>query len=147
VSEMGDMKFTTAGDMMGIDYDELVAKYDNQTKLDIAAWVLSKIDDHGENPGSFRHLIYGLMGFGVEAYVPLYEAGGMNITNELDYSRASTLLDIIKEQQIENQKLKEFAGICDEPGCFNGASCGWPTSDGGYRRTCYEHSNFNKNNE
>jgi hypothetical protein len=130
--------------MMGIDYDELVAKYDNQTKLDIAAWVISKIDEHGENPGSFRNLIYGLMGFGMEAYVPLYEAGGMNITNELDYSRASTLLDIIKEQQLENKKLKEFAGICDEPGCFNIANCGWPTSDGGYRRTCYEHSNFNR---
>lgn len=132
---------------MSIDYDELVAKYDNQTKLDIAAWVISKIDEHGDNPGSFRYLIYTLLGFGPEAYVPLYEAGGMNITNELDYSRSGALLKLIMEQQIENKKLKDFAGVCDEPGCFNYASCGWPTSDGGYRRTCYEHSNFNKDSK
>lgn len=32
---------------------------------------------------------------------------------------------------------------CDEPGCTREGGCGWPT-DGGYRRTCYEHSCFNK---
>jgi hypothetical protein len=70
-----------------IDYDSIVAKYDNQTKLDIAARVISKIDDHGASPGSFRYLIYDRLGFGPEAYVPLYTAGGMNITNSLDYSK------------------------------------------------------------
>ena len=70
-----------------IDYDKLVEKYDNQTKLDIAAWVISKIDEHGRDPGSFRHLIYDRLGFGMDAYVPLYEAGGMNITNELEYGK------------------------------------------------------------
>lgn len=143
-SEMGDMKFTTAGDMMGIDYDKLVEKYDYQTKLDIAAWVISKIDDHGNNPGSFRYLIYNRLGFDLDAYVPLYEAGGMNITNELDYNTTPTLMKIIEEQKIENKKLKEFARVCDEPGCFGSVSCGWP-SDEGYRRTCYEHSNYGKN--
>ena len=29
---------------------------------------------------------------------------------------------------------------CDEPGCNRVASCGWPTGDGGYRCTCYEHA-------
>ena len=144
MSEMGDMKFTTAGDMMGIDYDKLVEKYDNDTKLDIAAWVISKIDEHGTNPGSFRHLIYDLLGFGMDAYVPLYSAGGMNIANELDYSREDDLLTIIKRQAIENAELKKFANVCDEPGCFEAASCGLP-SDNGYRNTCYEHFNFEKN--
>ena len=49
---------------MSEDYDALVAKYDYQTRLDIAAWVISKIDEHGNNPGSFRYLIYNLLGFG-----------------------------------------------------------------------------------
>ena len=28
---------------------------------------------------------------------------------------------------------------CDDPGCTIEASCGWPVSTGGYRRTCYAH--------
>jgi hypothetical protein len=128
---------------MSEDFDALVAKYDYQTRLDIAAWVISKIDEHGNDPGSFRYLIYNLLGFGPDAYVPLYEAGGMNITNELDYSTVGTLMKIIEEQAIENKELKAFARICDEPGCFKPVTCGWP-SDDGYRSTCYEHSNFEK---
>lgn len=122
-------------------YDALISKYDNQTKLDIAAWVISKIDEHGNDPGSFRHLIYGLLGFGPEAYVPLYNAGGLNITNELDYKLRYNLAELLKEQGIDNNKLKNFAGICDEPGCWSGVSCGFPTEDG-YRHTCHEHSKF-----
>jgi len=34
---------------------------------------------------------------------------------------------------------EQFENICDEPGCKKVASCGWP-SDGGYRRTCYDHA-------
>jgi len=30
---------------------------------------------------------------------------------------------------------------CDEPGCGEEGTCGWPTGDGGYRRTCYDHMN------
>jgi len=130
---------------MSEDYDALVAKYDYDTKLEIAAWVISKIDEHGLAPGSFRYLIYDRLGFGPDAYVPLYEAGGMNITNELDYDQKSDLRKIIQEQGIENKELKQFAQICDEPGCFSHATCGWPGDDG-YRRTCYEHSNFEKYN-
>jgi len=126
-----------------IDHDELVSKYDNQTKLDIAAWVISKIDEHGVNPGSFRYLIYHRLGFGPEAYVPLYEAGGMNVTNELDYAKAEELARIVRDEGIDNKRLKTFALICDEPGCFNHVSCGWP-SDDGYRHTCGQHSNFKK---
>ena len=126
------------------DYDELVSKYDNQTKLDIAAWVISKIDEHGADPGSFRHLIYGLLGFGMDAYVPLYHAGGMNITNELDYDKDEQLIHIVKSQKIDNVVLKQHLGLCDEPGCYDHASCGWPGDDGVYRRTCYDHSRLAK---
>ena len=44
-------------------YEELVEKCDPDTKLAVAAWTVSKIVEHGRNPGSFRHLIYDLMGF------------------------------------------------------------------------------------
>jgi len=36
-----------------------------------------------------------------------------------------------------------FTEICDEPECTQPASCGFPT-DNGYRRTCFEHSEFKK---
>jgi len=125
-------------------FAELVESCDPELTLAIVCWTISKIDQHGNDPGSFRHLIYSLMGFGPEAYVPVYEAGGMNITNELDYSSQDYGRNIIREEKIENKKLKQYFSICDEPGCFEGACCGWP-SEPEYRRTCYEHSNFGKN--
>lgn len=35
-----------------------------------------------------------------------------------------------------------LVGVCDEPGCDAEGTCGWPTEDGGYRRTCFKHSCF-----
>lgn len=32
-----------------------------------------------------------------------------------------------------------FFQLCDAPNCNQEATCGWPTTDGGYRRTCYDH--------
>lgn len=64
------------------NYDEIVAKYDVQTKLEITAWVLSKLQEHCEG-GSYRTLIYERLGFSVDAYEPLLEAGGMEVSNAL----------------------------------------------------------------
>lgn len=36
-----------------------------------------------------------------------------------------------------------FTEICDEPECTRDAGCGFPTENG-YRRTCYDHSEFKK---
>jgi hypothetical protein len=36
-----------------------------------------------------------------------------------------------------------FVEACDEPECKLDASCGFPT-EAGYRRTCYDHSEFKK---
>jgi len=41
------------------------------------------------------------------------------------------------------KSVEGFNEICDEPGCRKHASCGFPT-DGGYRRTCFDHSDFAK---
>jgi hypothetical protein len=121
------------------DKDPLVVNCDPETKLAVTAWALSKVYEHGKNPGSFRSLIYGLMGFGLEAYVPLYYAGGLEITNEFDLNRSEILRKIITEEQIDNLKLKTYAGLCNEPSCFKNASCGTPTETV-YRWTCSEHA-------
>lgn len=63
---------------------DLVAACPYETRLAVAAWVMSHIVEHAEDGGSFRGLIYGRLGFGVDAYVPLYKAGGMTISNEFD---------------------------------------------------------------
>jgi hypothetical protein len=65
------------------DYDALVSKYDDQTKMDIAAWVISKLRAHTLSGGSSRTLVYERLGFGVEAYSPLCEAGAVDVTNAL----------------------------------------------------------------
>ena len=38
--------------------------------------------------------------------------------------------------------VNDFDEMCDEPGCTEEASCGFPVEDeafGGYRRTCHQH--------
>jgi hypothetical protein len=32
--------------------------------------------------------------------------------------------------------------LCDEPNCDRPTVCGWPTPEGGYRRTCNRHANW-----
>lgn len=49
-----------------------------EQRLRITEYIFSKIT---EGPCSFRNLIYGRLHFNPDAYVPLYRAGGMHITN------------------------------------------------------------------
>ena len=51
--------------------------------IEQVAWVLGHLADQLKEGGSFRYLIYDRMGYGPEAYQPLYEAGGLAITNAL----------------------------------------------------------------
>lgn len=37
--------------------------------------------------------------------------------------------------------VDDFTAVCDEPGCTQEGTCGFPT-DAGYRRTCSEHSEW-----
>jgi hypothetical protein len=37
------------------------------------------------------------------------------------------------------KEINTMVGVCDEPGCWQETSCGTPTKDGGYRRTCGKH--------
>ena len=41
--------------------------------------------------------------------------------------------------------IVEFEELCDEPGCDEKATCGFPGASeliSGYRRTCFEHCSF-----
>lgn len=39
--------------------------------------------------------------------------------------------------------VDDFTAVCDEPGCTQEGTCGFPTADG-YRRTCSEHSEWGR---
>lgn len=122
----------------------LVDNCDYETKLAITAWVFRNIVDHAKEGGSYRYLIYDRLDFGPDAYVTLFNAGGMDISNEFDIERINDIIAIVKEHKLD--VLKGVLNMCDEPGCFDHASCGFPTENG-YRRTCYDHSDLKKHKE
>ena len=49
--------------------------------IEQTAWVFSHLKDHMKDTGSFRVLIYGRMGYDANAYISLFEAGGMDLSN------------------------------------------------------------------
>lgn len=119
------------------DYDlGLVEKCDYDTKLAVTAWVFKNIVDHATSGGSFRYLIYSRLGFGMDSYVPLYLAGGMEISNEFDMHKMEEIKNHVVENKIES--MKKLIRLCDEPDCFDDVSTGWQ-SDNGYRQTCGAH--------
>ena len=119
------------------DLDKLVETCDYDTKLAVTAWVFKHIVDHAKEGGSYRNLIYGRLGFGTDAYTPLFYAGGMEISNEFDMDRMDEVKSVVRQNKIE--ALKPILSLCDEPECFKDATCGNPTDDGKYRWTCYDH--------
>jgi hypothetical protein len=78
---------TTESDQDAIHNEKIWASLDLETQLAAAAFVIRKIVDHGREGGSFRYLIYDRLGFGPEAYIPLYLAGGMHISNHFEIDR------------------------------------------------------------
>ena len=44
------------------------------------------------------------------------------------------------------KSVEGFDALCDEPGCNQHSSCGFPAGPefGGYRNTCFAHSDFAK---
>src|SRR5882672_6585317 len=54
-------------------FPKLVAECPYETRLAVTAQVFKAIVDHATKGGSFRHLIYQRLGFGTEAYIPLYD--------------------------------------------------------------------------
>jgi hypothetical protein len=117
------------------DLDEMADKCPSELKLAVTRWAMKHIVDHAREGGSYRYLIYNRLGFGPEAYVPLCD-DGLTISNEFDISNMDAIKEKVREEKIES--LKPLLHMCDEPGCFKNAGCGWP-SESGYRMTCGEH--------
>jgi hypothetical protein len=128
------------------ELDDMVEWCDYDMKLAVTRWVMKHIAEHGKDGGSYRYLIYERLGFGPDAYAPLC-SDGLFISNEFDAEalpNARRMLegafkhgDDMKEYHFH--ELKEVLNCCDEPGCYEVVSCGFPTEDGKYRHTCYEH--------
>lgn len=68
-------------------YPTLVDECPYETRLAVTAWVFENVVKHAQEGGTFRYLIYDRLGFGTDAYVPLYQAGGMTISNEFDLTK------------------------------------------------------------
>lgn len=115
--------------------DKIVEECDNDIKLAVTRWVFKHIVEHAKEGGSYRYLIYDRLGFDMDAYVPLC-SDGLTISNEFDLNMKKNIIEAYKSLDVK--KMKEALDICDEPGCFQCSSCGWPSGDN-YRRTCSEH--------
>jgi len=126
------------------DLDKLAETCDYEMKLAVTRWVMRHIVEHAEEGGSYRYLIYDRLGFGPDAYAPLCR-DGMTISNMFDLNLADEVAKVAKEHGYD--MIKPVIDLCDEPGCYEVTSCGFPTDDGGYRRTCYDHSTFKLNKE
>jgi hypothetical protein len=118
------------------EYAKMAEECDPELKLAVTKWVMKHIVEHAQDGGSFRYLIYDRLGFGPEAYAALC-SDGMTISNEFDLSIKPELAKALKINNIS--KAKEVLGLCDEPGCFDEISSGWPAKNGRYRHTCGNH--------
>ena len=119
--------------------DQILEETPYDTKLAVTAWVMRHILDHAKDGGSYRYLIYDRLGFDMDAYGVLQEAGALDISNLFDLQKMEDIENHVREHKIES--IKKLVGFCDEPECYEEAGCGFPTDDG-YRWTCYEHSKF-----
>jgi len=131
--------FEKIGDLMAErekELDDLAETCDYDMKLAVTRWVFKHIAAHGAESGSYRYLIYERLGFGPDAYAPLC-SDGLFISNEFDAEALPNARKALASG--DHEKLKEVLSCCDEPGCYEVTSCGFPTEDGGYRHTCYEH--------
>ena len=114
----------------------MIDNCDPELKLEITKWVMKHIVAHARDGGTYRYLIYDRLGFGPEAYGELLD-DGMTISNEFDLSLKKTVADCLERNDIE--AAKRALGYCDEPGCYNEASCGYPVGEKGYRYSCGDH--------
>lgn len=71
-------------------YQKICDALTQEQRLAVTAWVMRHLCAHATEGGTYRYLIYGRLGFGPEAYLPLQLAGGLDISNEFDLSQKET---------------------------------------------------------
>lgn len=86
---------TLGKDEDAIQDEKIWDSLDLETRLACAGHVIRKVVENGNEGGSFRYFIYDRLGFGPEAYVPLYLAGGMTITNHFDLNKIKDEDDVV----------------------------------------------------
>ncbi len=59
-------------------------------------WVLQRLSEHMEEGGTFRFMVHDRFGFDAEAYYDLMDAGGMEISNVLDWMSTMDEIAIMK---------------------------------------------------
>jgi hypothetical protein len=126
------------------EYDDMVEWCDYVMKLAVTKWVMKHIVEHAREGGTYRYLIYDRLGFDPDAYAPLC-SDGLTISNYFDLNTVSAAREALAAG--DHEKLKKVLSCCDEPGCYNEISSGWP-SEKGYRATCGEHYRmYQENND
>ena len=101
-------------------FEQLLNECDYDTKLAVTAWVMENIVTHAKEGGSFRYLIYTRLGFNTDAYVPLYDAGGMVISNEFDLNTKDELRKVAKDNcaVLKGMLFSYAKSFTTEPGLF-----------------------------
>lgn len=72
-------------------------------RLAVACQVFKALCDHAREGGSFRHLIYNRLGFKNDAYIPLHQCGGTEISNYFKLPE--------KNEEAELKELLDMMGI------------------------------------
>ena len=118
------------------EYLKMAEECDPELRLAVTKWAMKHIVEHARDGGSYRYLIYDRLGFGPEAYAPLC-SDGLTISNDFDLEVVPAARKALAEKDYE--QLKKILSCCDEPGCYNQISAGFPDGNGVYRRTCGIH--------
>ena len=117
------------------EYAKMADECDYTLKLAVTQWVMKHIVEHAKEGGSYRYLIYDRLGFDMDAYAPLCR-DGMTISNEFDLDVVPDARKALAEG--DHEKLKKILSCCDEPGCYEQITSGYP-AEGGYRQSCSKH--------
>jgi hypothetical protein len=72
-----------------LDYRAVVADVPHDIKLAVCTWVIETCVEHARAGGTFRNLVFERLGFGIEAWLPLYLAGGMDLYHHFNFCEAS----------------------------------------------------------
>jgi hypothetical protein len=102
----------------------------DDVRLPIVADVLSCVVDNALQGGSFRYLIYDRLGFGPEAYYPLYIAGGQTITNNFSlYDQGAE--GALPEALAQLEAMAKAAPMVPHPTLTNvaGEPLKWPSEE------------------
>jgi hypothetical protein len=82
--------------------DDAKKEWDGLTedqKLGATIYIFTHLKQHLMEGGTFRYLIYERLGFDLDAYLPLYSAGGMDISNCFyDNRNAVKENDVLEEE-------------------------------------------------